>query len=635
MYGDASFADLIADNNGYRVDDVPQSGLTPGLTLQMPNIVRPTHNWEGVYPVYNPAAIVGGMYPNMPMPARHMPPRYVRFLHVLIEAAVYAAVFATGQGLVAGALEKAVSVIVEKIVSAAMGATLAGIAQQETAIALGDQKEFSWTAVGLGALTAAVTAGFSNGLKIDAAKATDFGSYAHKLVQNIELTIAIQGLSFATGQQNHFSWREALASLASTIANVSVNQLDMDSEALSDALTTTSATMATLGVSKIIGGDFNLEATIANTLGTVIGNQLAYQAKQHYTEYQAEARQTAEFKHELADLTDDYLQSVKYRPDEHGVFSSSKTPTAPPSSKQSSAPKRPKPAAKKATAHDAPYRNAHLQKDHAKQEARMTRAGQRADARNTITGSGYGFWDNGGRNTSNSGAFLPEALVDPQEIVHSIVSRELEGILPKAMVPIVMGVADSFNPFVTLPNDIREENEALRAGEFGHALRAKGKMVLDSVVLLPVLKGIGTTGKVVFNGVGTAVKELSLVSKVGVFGSKGRIGAERGEVLLEANSLKRTHNLSGKSSSRNVADIANDMRTNGYSGPPIDVVKDKIGNMYIIDGHHRAAAARITSTQVKVNIVTDIVNHPSSYESIEEVINDALLIGRDKLRLMK
>ena len=51
MYGDASFADLIADNNGYRVDDLPQPGLTPGLTLQMPNIVRPTHNWEGVYPV--------------------------------------------------------------------------------------------------------------------------------------------------------------------------------------------------------------------------------------------------------------------------------------------------------------------------------------------------------------------------------------------------------------------------------------------------------------------------------------------------------------------------------------------------------------------------------------------------------
>jgi len=57
--------------------------------------------------------------------------------------------------------------------------------------------------------------------------------------------------------------------------------------------------------------------------------------------------------------------------------------------------------------------------------------------------------------------------------------------------------------------------------------------------------------------------------------------------------------------------------------------------MYIIDGHHRAAAARLTGTQVKVNVVTDIVIHPSSYMSIEEVSNDSLFVGRDNLRPMK
>lgn len=77
------------------------------------------------------------------------------------------------------------------------------------------------------------------------------------------------------------------------------------------------------------------------------------------------------------------------------------------------------------------------------------------------------------------------------------------------------------------------------------------------------------------------------------------------------------------------------MKINGYNGPAIDVVKDEDGNMYIIDGYHRAAAARITGTRVKINIVTDVANHPSSYKSIEEVINDALSIGRDKLRPMK
>ncbi len=50
--------------------------------------------------------------------------------------------------------------------------------------------------------------------------------------------------------------------------------------------------------------------------------------------------------------------------------------------------------------------------------------------------------------------------------------------------------------------------------------------------------------------------------------------------------------------------------------------------MYIIDGHHRAAAARMTGTQVKVNVVTDISNHPSSYTTVDEVINDSFMVAQ-------
>ena len=111
----------------------------------------------------------------------------------------------------------------------------------------------------------------------------------------------------------------------------------------------------------------------------------------------------------------------------------------------------------------------------------------------------------------------------------------------------------------------------------------------------------------------------------------------RGVVNLsvDASLLRRTHAISGRASSRIVNNIANDMKRGNYEGPPIDVVQGENGDMYIVDGHHRAAAARITGTKVKLNVIHDIQNHPSGYKSIEEVINDSFSVRRDRLRPMK
>ena len=75
------------------------------------------------------------------------------------------------------------------------------------------------------------------------------------------------------------------------------------------------------------------------------------------------------------------MQSVKYRPDAHGVFGSSNTPTAPSRPSRSSKPPK---LAPKVSAHNATHRNGHLQKEHAEQEMRMKHSGQRADAKNII-----------------------------------------------------------------------------------------------------------------------------------------------------------------------------------------------------------------------------------------------------------
>ena len=99
---------------------------------------------------------------------------------------------------------------------------------------------------------------------------------------------------------------------------------------------------------------------------------------------------------------------------------------------------------------------------------------------------------------------------------------------------------------------------------------------------------------------------------------------------VDASTLNRSHEISGRTSSRNVNEIADGMRESGYRGPPIDVVESN-GKYYIIDGHHRAAAARRTGTPVDIRVVDDITNHPSGFRSIEEVVTDAQLEGRDRI----
>ena len=73
------------------------------------------------------------------------------------------------------------------------------------------------------------------------------------------------------------------------------------------------------------------------------------------------------------------------------------------------------------------------------------------------------------------------------------------------------------------------------------------------------------------------------------------------------------------------------MHKNGYDDDwPIDVLEHN-GNRYIVDGHHRASAARQTHTKVSIVLIKDIESHHSIFNNIDEVRESADNVGFDRL----
>ncbi|MFC8902597.1 polymorphic toxin-type HINT domain-containing protein, partial [Micromonospora sp. NPDC057140] len=88
-----------------------------------------------------------------------------------------------------------------------------------------------------------------------------------------------------------------------------------------------------------------------------------------------------------------------------------------------------------------------------------------------------------------------------------------------------------------------------------------------------------------------------------------------------------THGISGDSSTKRVARYGNDM-ANGefdWKQSPIDIVRHE-GKMYVVDGHHRLAAARWTRQgEVGIRDVTDQLNNGGfkGYADMADVLDSA------------
>jgi hypothetical protein len=91
--------------------------------------------------------------------------------------------------------------------------------------------------------------------------------------------------------------------------------------------------------------------------------------------------------------------------------------------------------------------------------------------------------------------------------------------------------------------------------------------------------------------------------------------------------LKPTHEISGDSSTKRVANYGNDMRNGNFdwSKSPISVVRHE-GNIYVVDEHHRLAAAKWAGVHsVAIHDVTEelLKNGLKGYKDMDDVLSSA------------
>lgn len=181
VWGDASMWYMIADMNGLNVSDK----LTAGQVLTIPNKVTNIHNNSATFRPYSPGEAIGDTQPTIPSPPP--PPKPKKKCGgiaqiVMIIVAVVATIFTAGAaltvlapglaasagGLFAGGLSVmagASGLGIAGSMAVAAGAAAVGSATSQLAgKAMGVVDSFSWSQVGISALTAGATAGVGAGI---------------------------------------------------------------------------------------------------------------------------------------------------------------------------------------------------------------------------------------------------------------------------------------------------------------------------------------------------------------------------------------------------------------------------------------------------------------------------------------
>ncbi|WP_252514071.1 LysM peptidoglycan-binding domain-containing protein, partial [Acinetobacter pittii] len=260
VWGDASMWYMLADVNGLSATDK----LTAGQVLTIPNKVTNIHNNSETFRPYNPGEAIGNTQPTVPSPPPPPKPKkkcggiaQIVMIVVAIVVTIYTAgaasaalgVLASGgtMGAAAGAAGAALAsgaaftggmaALAGGSIGAAMiGAAVGSAVSQLAGKAMGVVDNFSWSQVGMSALTAGVTAGVGAGVT-NLAKSYSWAQTAAKAINAVQNGQAsfTQGIGVAAyngavnyganyitnqvfGNNQSFNWAALGSSIAGSVA---------------------------------------------------------------------------------------------------------------------------------------------------------------------------------------------------------------------------------------------------------------------------------------------------------------------------------------------------------------------------------------------------------------------------------
>ncbi|TAK77390.1 MAG: RHS repeat protein, partial [Gammaproteobacteria bacterium] len=291
MYGDRTFADVIAQENGYNETDVPPVGME----LTIPNLVSTsTHEAEAVY---NENEIIGSLYPDMPMPNRTWKKPKKKddddgWFDDVFEAGIGAAIFCIVAPELIPFMPAVIGPTLAAVASGAIAGAASSLGEQAAAIALKDQKGgISWGAVAKNALFSAETYGLQNALPgLDGLQ--NMG-VAGSMAASAEVGAAMQTVRLVTGEQRNFDWKGVVVSSAAAGLNTGMNEASMGINKAIGAdlgfINSVASSEAQAALDHAVSGKaFNAEAVAANTLGTFMGQKAGEAAREWYDTYKIE-----------------------------------------------------------------------------------------------------------------------------------------------------------------------------------------------------------------------------------------------------------------------------------------------------------------------------------------------------------
>ncbi|NVJ60936.1 MAG: LysM peptidoglycan-binding domain-containing protein [Gammaproteobacteria bacterium] len=304
-YGSAQLWYVIANANGL----TNENDVTVGNTITLPSVINGEVNNARSFQPYDPSLITGDTSPHVPPPEQNDNGcAKIAIIIVAVIAAVAITVLTAGAGAaIVGPAAGVIATTAAAAAAGAVGGAVGSAVSQGILIAGGVQEEFSWTEVGIGALTGFIGGGLLGGAAAvgNAARAGAMGARAAALAARAatagragqtaivaakaagHASVAVineavsQGVRIAAGDQEKFNWSYVASAAVMGAFSGAASSLGKSGSLRAVGYSTFGDTAgAALGNVIVNNGGFDSTQFLADAAGSLAGGALSLKSAQ-------------------------------------------------------------------------------------------------------------------------------------------------------------------------------------------------------------------------------------------------------------------------------------------------------------------------------------------------------------------